>query len=251
MAQSAVQAQNIYDDNKFFEGYIQLPRQTQGLDGSPEWPVFRSMVPDLKGAKVLDLGCGFGWLCRWARESGAEQVLGIDVSSNMMAKAQEFPKDPSITYLQADLETLKLQPITYDVVVSSLALHYLKNLSELVAQVYERLKPGGTFVFCVEHPVFTAPRKPEFIEDTDGNVSWPLNQYLSEGPRVTNWFSDGVVKQHRTIATYITLLLSTGFVLAAIDEWGPSSQQLEVWPDWIKSHERPIFLIIKATKPAA
>lgn len=244
-------AQNIYDDNKFFEGYIQLPRQVQGLDGSPEWPAFRALIPDIKGAKVLDLGCGFGWICRWAREAGAEQVLGIDVSSNMLAKAQEFPIDPAITYLQADMETLELDPFTFDVVLSSLAMHYLKNLPALVSQVYKRLKPGGTFIFCVEHPIFTAPRKPEFIEDTDGNVSWPVNKYLVEGSRTTNWFAEGVVKQHRTISTYITMLLDAGFILSALNEWGPTDQQLEQWPDWIKSRERPIFLIVKATKPSA
>ena len=244
-------AQNIYDDTNFFEGYIQLPRQVDGLDGSPEWPDFRALIPDIKGARVLDLGCGFGWICRWAREAGAEQVLGIDVSSNMLAKAREFPKDPAITYLQADLETLELELIAYDVVLSSLAMHYLKNLPALVSQVYERLKPGGTFIFCVEHPVFTAPRKPEFIEDTDGSLSWPLNQYLSEGSRVTNWFADGVIKQHRTIATYIMMLLDAGFILSALNEWGASIEQLEQGLEWAKSRERPIFLIIKATKPCA
>ena len=86
------------------------------------------MIPDVNGAKVLDLGCGFGWLCRWARDAGAEQVLGIDISSNMLAKAYEFPKDSGITYIQVDLETIELQPITHDVVLSSLALHYLKRL---------------------------------------------------------------------------------------------------------------------------
>lgn len=244
-------AQNIYDDTNFFEGYIQLPRQVDGLDGSPEWPDFRALIPDIKGARVLDLGCGFGWICRWAREAGAEQVLGIDVSSNMLAKAREFPKDPAITYLQADLETLELEPIVYDVVLSSLAMHYLKNLPALVSQVYERLKPGGTFIFCVEHPIFTAPRKPEFIEGTDGILSWPLNQYLSEGSRVTNWFADGVIKQHRTIATYIMMLLDAGFILSALNEWGASIEQLEQGLEWVKSRERPMFLIIKATKPCA
>ncbi|KAG0651232.1 SIS-domain containing [Hyphodiscus hymeniophilus] len=244
-------AQNIYDDKRFFEGYIQLPRQVQGLDGSPEWPEFRAMIPDIKGAKVLDLGCGFGWLCRWAREGGAEQVLGIDVSSNMLAKAQTFPKDSAIRYLQADLETVEFQPVTYDVVISSLALHYLKNLSALISQIFERLKPGGTFVFCVEHPIFTAPRNPDFIEHADGSVSWPVNQYLLEGSRSTNWFADGVLKQHRTIATYISMLLDAGFILSALNEWGPNPQQVAEFPDWQKSRERPMFLIVKATRPCA
>ena len=242
-------AQNIYDDDKFFEGYIQLPRQVQGLQGSPEWSEFRGMIPDIKGAKVLDLGCGFGWLCRWAREVGADSVLGIDVSSNMLAKAREYTYDPAITYLQADLEAFQLQPTTYDAVVSSLALHYLKNLPALVSQVYEGLKPGGTFVFCVEHPMVTAPQSPKFIKDANGNVCWPINQYLSEGSRVTSWFVDGVVKQHRTIATYITMLLNAGFVLSGLNEWGLSLQQVKEWPDWSRSRERPTFLILKATKP--
>ena len=111
------------------------------------------------------------------------------------------------------------------------------------------LNQAGLFVFCVEHPIFTAPRKPEFIEDIDGNVSWPVNQYLSEGSRITNWFAEGVVKQHRTIATYIMVLLDAGFVLSAIDEWGATTDPMKEWPGWLQSRERPIFLIVKATKP--
>lgn len=248
MAQTT-QTQNIYDDKEFFEGYIQLPRQVQGLDGAPEWPVFRSMIPDVKGAKVLDLGCGPGWLSRWAREAGAVEVLAVDVSTNKLAMADKFPKDHAITYVQVDLEYFEIPLATYDVVLSSLAVHYLKNLAPLVAQVFDRLKPGGSFVFCTEHPIFTAPRKPEFIKDVDGSVSWPVNQYLSEGQRITNWFAEGIVKYHRSIATYITMLLDAGFILSAVNEWGPSTQQVEECPDWYKSRERPIFLIIKATKP--
>lgn len=68
-------AQNIYDNPDFFAGYIQLPRQVQGLDGAPEWPATRAMLPDLSGRRVIDLGCGFGWASRWMREQGAASVL--------------------------------------------------------------------------------------------------------------------------------------------------------------------------------
>jgi 2-polyprenyl-3-methyl-5-hydroxy-6-metoxy-1,4-benzoquinol methylase len=60
--------QNIYDDEVFFVGYSQLPRSIHGLDGAPEWPALRSMLPAFAGHRVLDLGCGFGWFSRWARE---------------------------------------------------------------------------------------------------------------------------------------------------------------------------------------
>ena len=69
-------AQNIYDDPTFFAGYSQLPRQVHGLDAAPEWPALRTMLPDLTGKRVVDLGCGFGWFARWAREHGAASVLG-------------------------------------------------------------------------------------------------------------------------------------------------------------------------------
>lgn len=60
--------QNIYDQADFFAGYSQLPRSLHGLDGAPEWPDLQAMLPDLKGKRVLDLGCGFGWFCRWAAD---------------------------------------------------------------------------------------------------------------------------------------------------------------------------------------
>src|SRR5262249_42418522 len=73
--------QNIYDDAGFFAGYSRLRRSVDGLDGAPEWPTLRAMLPDVAGKRVVDLGCGFGWFCRFAREAGAAQVLGLDVSA--------------------------------------------------------------------------------------------------------------------------------------------------------------------------
>ena len=48
--------QNIYDNAGFFHGYSELPRSIHGLDGAPEWPTLRNMLPDLHGLRVLDLG---------------------------------------------------------------------------------------------------------------------------------------------------------------------------------------------------
>jgi 2-polyprenyl-3-methyl-5-hydroxy-6-metoxy-1,4-benzoquinol methylase len=64
--------QNIYDNPSFFQGYGQ--RSIHGLDDAPEWPSLRAMLPDMRGRHVLDLGCGYGWFCRWAREHGAAHV---------------------------------------------------------------------------------------------------------------------------------------------------------------------------------
>jgi SAM-dependent methyltransferase len=82
---------NIYDSTDFFDRYAQLPRSVQGLPGAPEWPVLQRMLPAPAGRRVLDLGCGYGWFCRWARQAGAAQVLGVDVSARMLARARAEP----------------------------------------------------------------------------------------------------------------------------------------------------------------
>lgn len=237
--------QNIYDQDDFFKQYTQLPRQVQGPEnGAPEWPALRTMIPNLQGSKVLDLGCGFGWVCRWSRDQGAVLVKGVDVSKNMLARAKEFPEDPAITYIRADLETLELPSSTYDLVFSSLAFHYLENLPTLIGQIYQSLKPGGALVFSVEHPIFTAPRNAKSIKGSTDNGMWPLDGYLHEGPRTTNWLADGIIKQHRTMSTYISMLLDAGLILSAIVEWGPTPEYLAKEP----VNTTP-FLLIKAMKP--
>src|SRR4051812_6392700 len=96
--------QNIYDQPDFFAGYSQFLRSWEGLAGAPEWPTLRAMLPPLARLRVLDLGFGFGAFARWAREMGAQQVLGVDLSQNMLERARAETHDPAVTYVQGDIE---------------------------------------------------------------------------------------------------------------------------------------------------
>ena len=235
--------QNIYDDEKFFEAYGRLPRSIQGLDGAPEWPALRALLPPLDGRRVLDLGCGFGWFCRWAREHGAARVLGVDVSERMLARATAETHDPAIVYVRADLERLELPAAGFDLAYSSLAFHYVEDLAGLLTRVHAALAPGGALVFSVEHPLCTA-RATRMVGRRGGRTTWPVAGYLDEGPRSTDWLAAGVIKQHRTIATYVDLLLRAGFALAHLDEWGPSPEQIASHPEWANERQRPPFLLV-------
>lgn len=239
--------QNIYDDDSFFAGYATLSRSQKGLDGAGEWPALRALLPPMPNLRVVDLGCGYGWFCRWAREQGAATVLGLDLSEKMLARAAADTADPAITYRRADLSRLALPPAAFDLAYSSLTLHYLENLPTLFATVHASLVPGAAFVFSTEHPLYTAPTHPAFTT-TDGRRTWPLDRYLDEGPRTTNWFAPGVIKQHRTIATYVTTLLAAGFTLAALEEWGPTAAQIAENPGWASERDRPPFLLVAARK---
>lgn len=240
--------QNIYDNQDFFEGYSRLPRSVKGLDGAPEWPALQALLPPMKGARVVDLGCGYGWFCRWARTAGAAQVLGFDVSEKMLARAQSEGADPGIVYARADLETIGLPRAAFDLAYSSLALHYIVNLDRLFATIHAALKPGGRFVFSAEHPLMTAPTRPGWATLADGKKIWPVERYAEEGPRTTDWIAKGVVKQHRSIANYVNLLIAAGFTVRHLDEWAPSPAQVARHPEWAEERQRPCFLLAAAAK---
>ncbi|HBO22722.1 MAG TPA: SAM-dependent methyltransferase [Providencia sp.] len=241
--------QNIYDNPQFFAGYATLPRSVNGLNGAPEWIKIQEMLPSVDGKHVIDLGCGYGWFCRWAREQHAESVIGFDISDKMLEKAAEMTQDDHIVYYQGDLETLVLPPEQTDLIYSSLALHYVEQIPSLFSSLYQALKPGGMLVFSAEHPIYTAPLVQAWCTDSEGNKAWPVNQYQKEGERFSNWFADGVKKQHRKLSTWINMLINAGFEITALDEWGPSIIQIAENALLDEEKERPMIFIVSARKP--
>jgi ubiquinone/menaquinone biosynthesis C-methylase UbiE len=85
------------------------------------------MLPDLAGRRVVDLGCGFGWFCRWARENGAAHVLGLDLSEKMLDRARTQKNDKAVIYAVANLEDLSLLDDGFHLAYSSLAFHYVED----------------------------------------------------------------------------------------------------------------------------
>lgn len=240
--------QNIYDTPAFFEGYSQMLRSLHGLAGAPEWPALQTLLPPMRGLRVVDLGCGYGWFCRWAEEQGAAHIQGLDVSQKMLARAREMTASSAIDYAIADLEELQLPTASFDLAYSSLAFHYIVDLEGLFARIYQALVPGGRLVFSIEHPIFMAPRNPGWLVDDQGRKSWPVDSYQLEGVRETNWLADGVIKQHRTLGTLLNVLIATGFTLKHVQEWGPSRADLEARPELADELERPMMLLISAQR---
>jgi len=240
--------QNAYDDPQFFEGYSRLGRSVEGLAGAAEWPALLAMLPPMRDLKVVDLGCGFGWFCRWAREQGAASVLGLDLSENMLARARAMTADAAIAYARADLERLDLPEGAFDLAYSSLAFHYVEDLAELLRRVHRALRPGGRLVFSIEHPIYMAPAAPSWAVDGEGRKTWPVDGYSREGPRVTDWLAKGVVKHHRTIGTTLNLLIRAGFTLAHIEEFSPTEAQIAAKPELAEERERPMFLMVAARR---
>ena len=241
--------QNIFDDPEFFAGYKKLRDKASSLNDAIEQPALWSMIGDsLEGLSVLDLGCGFGSFARKARTLGANAVLGVDVSENMLTEARKRTSDARIKYQRASIEDLTLEERAFDLVVSSLMLHYVKDYESALQKIASYLRPGGRLVFSVEHPIYTARAEQEWVRGTDGNaIYWPVDNYRPEGERQTWWFVDGVLKYHRTIETYVNGLIATGFTLRRLLEPGPV-MNTTLADDMDLERRRPPFLLIAATR---
>jgi ubiquinone/menaquinone biosynthesis C-methylase UbiE len=145
-----------------------------------EIPVLVSLMPELAGIAAADLGCGTGAMCRRLFEQGAASVTGFDASERMLSRARaQSPGTQNLHYVQADLEVLHLPPNSLDLILSSLALHYVVDFTAVAQRVTAALKPGGCFIFSVEHPVVTCNRR-EWLLGKDGTrSSWPVDHYLA------------------------------------------------------------------------
>src|SRR5690348_5193860 len=122
-----IMRQNKYDDPAFFANYSQMSRSIGGLEAAGEWPAFRALLPELRDKRVLDLGCGFGWHCRYAREQQARSVVGVDISEKMLGRARESTDDDAIEYRRLAIEDIDFPAEDFDVVLSSLAFHYVEH----------------------------------------------------------------------------------------------------------------------------
>ena len=94
----------------------------------------------------------------------------------------------------------------------------------------------------------TAPRHPGWSQDADGEKAWPVNHYLEDGARITNWFAPGVLKQHRSMTTYLNMLIANRLRLLHIEEWGPTDAQAAATPSLLDERHRPNFLLVSAAR---
>lgn len=241
--------QNKYDDEKFFEKYSHMDRSVKGLAGAGEWHTLEKMLPDFKGRRVLDLGCGFGWHCRYAAEHGAAGVVGVDISEKMLDEARRKTQSEIIEYIRVPVEEIDFPDGSFDIVLSSLTFHYIDSFENICRKIYNVLSAGGDFVFSVEHPVFTAYGTQSWYYDEDGNIlHWPVDRYFAEGMRNADFLGEDVIKYHKTMTTYINTLLKTGFALKELVEPQPSAEMMETVPGMKDELRRPMMLLIAAQK---
>jgi SAM-dependent methyltransferase len=245
--------QNPYDDPEFFEGYSRLERFGAGWTKAFEYPSFMALLPDVTGQRVLDLGCGAGQLAHCLAERGAAEVLGVDISERMLGLARAERSHPRLTYVRESIEQAAFEVDRFDLVVSSMAFHYVADYRGLVGRIARWLVPAGLLVYSTEHPVYlTRASTDGWVRDGTGTpVHWAVDSYGKEGLREEYWFKEGIRKHHRMIATLLNGLIDAGLSIERVVEPVPDAETIKRRPDWAHEWRRPFCLLVRARKQAS
>ena len=176
-------------------------------------------------------------------------MVGIDLSEKMLARARASTSDAAIAYHRLAIEDIGFAAGEFDVVLSSLAFHYIDRFDIVCRKVHHCLVPGGSFVFSVEHPIFTAlPAQDWYYGQHGERLHWPVDHYQDEGPRQAQFLDHDVLKYHRTVATYVNTLIDAGFTITKLWESLPVQEMLAEHPEMQDETRRPMFLLIAAVK---
>lgn len=186
-------------------------------DGARRWllnPTIFELLGEPKGKRILDAGCGQGYLCRLLAKRGA-RVTGVEPALPWYAAAvaQEEAEPQGIEYMQADLSTLALTHPhlqgTFQVVIANMVLIDIPDYIAAICSCAAALVPGGVFLCTLLHPCFE-----------ESSVSWPEKRSVE-----TREYFDHIVREqrigylfHRPLSSYINALLDAGFTLRRMVE---------------------------------
>lgn len=172
-----------------------------------ERPAMLNLVGDITGKRVLDAGCGHGPMMKLLRDRGAE-VAGLDVSPSMLALAAEnLGTDADLHHANLG-QPLPFDDNTFDVIISSLALHYLKDWHLALTELRRILTPDGKIYISVNHPLTYGLNPGEnYFEHVENRFEAELGDEMVE---FTNW--------HRPLSAMSQAFIDAGFVITGIDE---------------------------------
>jgi SAM-dependent methyltransferase len=218
-------------------------RYAANIDDRPwnalyERPTTLALLPTVDKQDVLDAGCGHGWYADWLVRHGA-RVVAVDRSAAMVALAQQRIAGRA-RVIQGDVSDLRgvLADQSFDLVLSSLVLHYEADLPAVFAESARLLRPGGTLVFSTHHPVH------DQISILDPGY---LNAELIE--EEWGWLGEKMRYYRRPLRDLTEPLADAGFVIERICEPTPSEElKLQDPKGYDRLRRLPAFIFVRARK---
>lgn len=237
---------SVYDNDDFLSTYLMRRKRQASPNNILEKPVLLQLIGEVRGKKVLDLGCGDAEIGKELLEAGCSFYEGVDGSVNMVGKAQQALTSESSRIHLASMEDWDFPRESYDLVISRLALHYLEDLQKVVQQIHHSLKPGGHFIFSVQHPILTSS-----INNPEGEQkrsSWLVDDYFKIGNRTEKWMGKDVVKYHRTIEEYFRIINDCGYRVSTLKECTPQRKYFTSEEEYLRRMRVPVILLMSCEK---
>ena len=244
--------QNIYDNNEFFKSYQEM-RNKSGLSTNDliEIPQLFSLIGDVKGKKILNLGFGAGGHDRRLIEMGAESVLGIDLSQNMINEAIKNNSSDKIEYKVLSMLDIDSLDEKFDLVISSLAIHYVEDYDGLCKKVFNILNDGGEFIFSYGHPMDSCAILNDYSDNfvvINGKKYFLISDYNNEGKRVSHWYVDGVETYHRNMSHLVNGIIHSGLTLLEMKESFATDEIIKLKPKLIEQKDHSYYVYFKSRK---
>lgn len=239
--------ENKYDDETFFAKYSAFPRSVHGLKAAGEWHELKNCCPILRKTRTgpwLRLRLALFLRGRTRGKTGSRYRRFGKNAENRRRKN----RFGNVKFRRTAIEDIDFAENSFDVVISSLALHYVEDFAAVCRKVAQILPAGGRFVFSVEHPVFTAQGKQDWCYDKRETKNTGRSTIIFEGKREAVFLGEKITKHHRTLTTYIRGLTSADFRLTALVEPEPPAEMLQSITEMRDELRRPMMLLVSAAK---
>jgi ubiquinone/menaquinone biosynthesis C-methylase UbiE len=233
----------VEPDELLWKQFAEARMKEGNLNDHLDLPCIFSEIPPGFGSAALDLGCGLGQSSFLLAEKLGYDVLAVDASAEMLDHARKLYSGSNIQWIESTFETLRLPPNSVNLIVACLSFHFVENLEDLLKRCGGWLCEGGSLVFSVRHPIRTCNPTGETI--SEGQISWTVKDYFTEGPREFSWLGAPCINFHRTIGNYTRMLLQAGLTIEKIIEPcdGDGSSSLAV-----EGQSVPFFLTVSCRK---
>jgi ubiquinone/menaquinone biosynthesis C-methylase UbiE len=254
MADMVTDGQTIKNYDNYAEKWAKHMRSGKNLMHEYlEKPAMYDLLGDLTGKTVLCVGCGSGEECEALRRRGAARVVGIDISAGLIEEAKKAFSDVEFSVM--DMEELKFANGSFDLIYSSLVMHYVPSWTKVLAEARRVLKSGGRLLFSTHHPTMWGS---EIFRDGDikrkvlGSESSKKNKsvrifgdYFGERWIDDVWFGDFSVRfYHRPLESLIGDIFGSGLVLKGFYEPRPVKELEKIDRLSYGKHQKiPTFII--------
>jgi len=211
-----------------------------------DMPSTISLLGNVKGKRILDFGCGTGIYAKLLTKKGAK-VKGFDISKEMLEIAKK--ENPKLDLRIGSGYKIPFKE-KFDIVLSSLVVHYLKDWDKMFKEVSKVLKKGGFFIFSTGNPVAEARKK---IKVGKKKIS-VLDNYFKEGKIYGPWQDNKGKKMrmssyHKTYETIIKTIIKNGFEIVDYKDCFPIKKAKRLFPkDYAEYSKKPFFCVWKIKK---